>query len=98
MPPKKAKQQQKSTSGVFENQDENCLKCAIIVVDEDSAVCSDKCSKYIHGMCHGVKPDIVEMMGKLSGCYGYCEAWNEDQSAKVELPVQTKKLSKFVKC
>ena len=57
---------------------------------------SDKCSKYILGKCLGVNADIVEMMGKLSGWYWYCEACNENQSAKVELTRQTEKLRKFV--
>ena len=96
MPLKDAKQQQKSTSSVFANQDENYLECAVIVVDGGSALCCDKCSKHIHGKSLGVKADIVGMMGKLSGCYWYCKACNEDQSAKVELTRQTETLSTFV--
>ena len=96
MPPKKAKQQQKSTSSVFENQDDNCLECAVIVVDGDSARRCDKCSKYIHGNCLEVNADFGELMAKLSGCYWYCISCNEDQRAKLELTRQTEKLSKIV--
>ena len=96
MPPKKARQQQRRTSSVFENQDKSCLKRAMLVVDRDSALCCEKCSKYIHGKCLGVNADIVEMMGKLSGCHWYCEACNEDQSAKVRRTRQTEKLGEIV--
>ena len=99
MPPKRQTKQTNSksaTTDLLPCAKDTCGKCDVEVVDGDSALACEKCLKYFHGVCLGVNNDVVTAMGKLPGCYWFCDECDGPQRASVDLPKETEKLSKMV--
>ena len=66
------------------------------VVHGDSALACEHCLRFFHGVCLGVNNDMVTAMGKLPGCYWFCQECDGSQRAYVDLPKETEKLSEMV--
>ena len=97
-PKRQAKQtnSKSATTDLLPCAKETCGKCDVKVVDGNSALACEQCLRYFHGVCLGVNNDVVTAMGKLPGCYSFCQECDGHQWAHVDLPKETQKLSKMV--